>query len=137
VSTSPSPIRVTIVDDFDIVREWLAAHLSACEDMRVVGTASTGAETYRLLAETPPDCLLLDIQLPDCSGVEVARYVRRTRPEIAIVVLTCHDEPAYRSAIARLGVQQFLTKAAPASEIATAIRVAVHLSRGAFLHGMN
>lgn len=125
MTINPASISVAIVDDFDVVRDWTAAQLAACDDMRVVATASSGAEAYRILAEMPPVCLVLDIQLPDCSGVDIARQVRRTWPRLAIVVLTCRDEPAYRSALAGLGIHQFLTKPASATDIATAIRVAV------------
>lgn len=118
-------IDVLVVDDHPMARDWTAAHLAECEGIRVMATAANGAEAYRILAEETPTCVVLDLRLPDCSGVDIARYLRQTNPSVAIVVLTGYPDPASRSALARLGARQFLSKTASAIDLENAVREAV------------
>lgn len=123
--TESFTVDVLIVDDHPMARDWTARHLADCEGIRVIGTAADGAEAYRILAENTPTCVILDLRLPDCSGVDVARHIRHTHASTAIVVLTGYPDPVSQSALARLGVRQFLSKTATGADIEHAVREAV------------
>src|SRR5581483_5463380 len=89
--------------------------------MTVVGEAATAAEALRLVAETVPDVLVLDVRLPDASGVAVARRVRQAWPRVAIIVYTGYDDPLTRRQLLGLGVRGYLSKTARVSEVVAAI----------------
>jgi DNA-binding NarL/FixJ family response regulator len=124
-------IEVVVVDDHPSARDWTASQLERCDGIRVIATAANGAETFRILSSMSPGCVVLDIRLPDCSGVDIARYLRLNQPRVAVVALTGYADPAYRTALARLGVHHFLSKSASGAEIETAVREAVAAIRRA------
>jgi len=111
-----------IADDHPVMLEGTAQLFAECPDLVVIGTAITGQETLRLVAALAPDLLMLDIRLPDMSGIEVARTMRKTAPDVCILVLTGYDDPAYAKALAKLGVHGMLAKTTPGSEIVAAAR---------------
>ncbi len=115
------PIRVLLVDDHHVVRECLRLHLELSLGATIVGEAATAAEALRLVAETGPDVLVLDVRLPDASGVAVARWVRRALPGVAIVVYTGYNDPLARRQLLGLGVRGYLSKTARVSEVVSAI----------------
>ncbi len=95
-------IGVFLLDDHEVVRKGLRALLEACEDIEVVGEADTVAEALIRIPATEPNVAILDVRLPDGSGVEVCREVRSTSPEIACVMLTSYadDEALIASILA-------------------------------------
>ena len=95
-------IGVFLLDDHEVVRKGLCALLEACEDIEVVGEADTVAEALIRIPATEPNVAILDVRLPDGSGVEVCREVRSTSPEIACVMLTSYadDEALIASILA-------------------------------------
>src|SRR3972149_1971323 len=96
----PVKTRVLVADDHPMAREWLAGVLGAPADLEVGGTAADAATTLCLAAQLHPDVLVLDLRLPDASGVAVAGEVREISPQTAVVVLTGYDDPAYPPALA-------------------------------------
>jgi DNA-binding NarL/FixJ family response regulator len=120
----PRPIRVVIVDDHPMLREGTRSVLTQHSGISVVGVAADGRAALELVNEHHPTVLLLDVHLPDISGVEVTRQVRSRHPEVAIVVLTGYDDAGYARALLRLGVRGYLGKAASADEIVAAVRAA-------------
>ncbi len=118
----PKPIRVIIVDDHPMLREGTHLCLEREEDIDVVGVASDGAEGLRLVAACRPEVLILDIHLPDISGIEVARRVRMDFPSVAVLILTGYDEVGYLRALLKLGVRGYLPKTAGELEIVGAVR---------------
>jgi two-component system NarL family response regulator len=116
-------IRVLTVDDHELVRKGIAAILSAEPGFEVVAEANTGGQAVRLFREHRPDVTLMDLRLPDESGVEATRQIRSQFPEARIIVLTSYDgdQDIYRALEA--GVRGYLLKEMLHSEILRAIRV--------------
>jgi len=93
-------LRVFLLDDHEIVRTGLRSLLEATDDIVVVGEAGTVAEALARIPPTRPEVAILDVRLPDGSGVEVCREVRSRNPEIACVMLTSYaDDEALLAAI--------------------------------------
>jgi DNA-binding NarL/FixJ family response regulator len=111
------------VDDHELVRKGIAAILSAEPGFEVVAEANTGGQAVRLFREHRPDVTLMDLRLPDESGVEATRQIRSQFPEARIIVLTSYDgdQDIYRALEA--GVRGYLLKEMLHSEILRAIRV--------------
>jgi DNA-binding NarL/FixJ family response regulator len=92
-SISPvSPVRVLLADDHQLVRAGLEQLLATAADMKVVATAADGAEAVRLAEETDPDVVLMDLVMPQMSGVEATRRIVERCPGAAVVVLTSFSD---------------------------------------------
>lgn len=118
-----TPIRILSVDDHDIVRKGIAAILSTDPDLQLVAEAATGAHAIQLHREYRPDITLMDLRLPDLSGIEVTREIRNETPEAKIIALTSYDgdQDIYRSLEA--GVRGYLLKEMVHTEVIRAIRI--------------
>lgn len=115
-------IRVLLVDDHTMVREGLARMLGGEQGTVVVAQASSVAEARRELATTELDVLVVDVTLPDGTGLQVAQEARRRSAATGIVVLTMHDDDDTLLAALDAGASAFLHKTAAFDEIAEAIR---------------
>jgi DNA-binding NarL/FixJ family response regulator len=94
------PIRVFLVDDHEIVRRGIADLLDAETDIEVVGEAGTAAQARARIAATNPDVAVLDVRLPDGSGIDVCREVRSSQPGVRCIILTAYDDDdALRAAV--------------------------------------
>src|SRR3954452_13289208 len=96
------PIRVFLLDDHEVVRRGVRDLLEAELDIEVVGEAGTAEEAVGRIPATSPDVAVLDVRLPDGSGVEVCRDVRSVRPELACIMLTsfADDEALFEAIMA-------------------------------------
>jgi DNA-binding NarL/FixJ family response regulator len=114
-------IRVLIVDDHPIMRVGIAAILNAQADMQVVAQAGTAAEAVRMFAAERPELTLMDLRLPDKSGVEAIRAIRAMSPNARIVVLTTYegDEDIHQALAA--GAQGYLIKGMPHDALVKAL----------------
>jgi DNA-binding NarL/FixJ family response regulator len=114
-------IRVLIVDDHPIMRVGVAAILAAQPDLQVVAQAGTAAEAVRLFAAERPDLTLMDLRLPDKSGVEAIRAIRAISPKARIVALTTYegDEDIHQALEA--GAQGYLIKGMPHDALVKAL----------------
>ena len=102
--------RILLCDDHEVVREGLRGLIARQEGMSVVGEASTVAEVIEAAARSKPDVVIMDVRLPDGSGVEACRTIRETRPETKVIMLTSYadDEALFASIIA--GASGYLLK---------------------------
>ena len=104
-----SNLRVLVVDDHPSFRRCAGTLLSS-EGFEVVGEAEDGTTALALAAELDPDLVLLDIQLPDMSGFEIAARLHETDPELTIVLVSSRDRCTYGSMIGTSGARGFITK---------------------------
>ncbi len=111
-SDAERSIRVVLVDDHPGYLDYLGQHLRRTPGFEVVGVAEDGSTALEMVAERHPTILLLDVGLPDISGVEVARQVRARWPDVAIVVLTGYALAELPGALRTIGVAGALTKTA-------------------------
>jgi DNA-binding NarL/FixJ family response regulator len=115
-------VRVFLLDDHEIVRRGLRDLIDAEEDMEVVGEASTAEEALNRVPPTRPDVAVLDVRLPDGSGVEVCREIRARHPEVQALMLTSFaDDEALFSAI-MAGASGYVLKQIRGNELVDAIR---------------
>ncbi len=124
-----SKIRVLIADDHTLVREGIGALLKLNNDIEVVGEASDGIETIEKAGKLRPDIVLMDISMPRLGGLEATIELKKTNPEIKIIVLTQYDDREYISRFLKAGVSGYLLKKAVGSELINAIKA---VSRGEF-----
>jgi DNA-binding NarL/FixJ family response regulator len=124
-------IRVLVTDDHTLVRQGISHLLGGSEGFEVVGEAGSAAEALALVEEAKPDVVLLDISLPDRSGLEVAREIREKVPEAKVIMLTMHDDAAYVLKAVDVGAQGYVLKDAGPSELRSAVR-AVHQGEAYF-----
>jgi DNA-binding NarL/FixJ family response regulator len=115
-------IRVLIVDDHALVREGTVQLLERELDMRVVGQASTGVQAILLVDRLSIDVVLLDVNLPDTSGLEVAKLIVSKHPEIRVLIVSAYDDYAYVAEALDLGVAGYLLKTATGRELVDAVR---------------
>jgi two-component system, NarL family, response regulator DevR len=115
-------IRVFLVDDHELVRRGLAALLAAEDDIEIVGEAAGAAQARSRIAATRPDVALLDVRLPDGSGIDVCREVRARFPSVACLMLTGYDddEAIYAAVIA--GAAGYVLKGADGNGLVDAVR---------------
>lgn len=97
--------RILIVDDNPAVRRYLRAILEEQESWRVCGEARTGAEALQQVVDTSPDLVLLDYQMPDVNGVDVARQISERFPQIPILMVTLHLSNQLADAAREAGVR--------------------------------
>ncbi|TMB43221.1 MAG: response regulator transcription factor [Chloroflexi bacterium] len=121
-SNDPERTRVLIVEDHQVVAEGLAALINQQEDMEVVGSVGTFAQSERAAIELRPDIVLLDYRLPDGTAPDAASAIRRARPEAKIIFLTREDSEAVRFAAVQAGASAFIHKSRAAADVVAAIR---------------
>ncbi len=115
-------IRVVIADDHALVREGLRSLLATVADIELVATATTAHEAVREATTKVPDVLVLDINLPDASGIDVARKLRRVAPTVGILMLTMYDDDALVFAAMRAGAMGYILKGAAPDDVIRAIQ---------------
>jgi len=120
-------IRILIADDHGVLRAGLRALLSSESDIDVVGEAVDGKQTVTLSEELEPDVVLLDVSLPDQSGIEVTRSLKELHPGIRVLILTVHEDEGLLQEAIQAGAAGYIIKRAVESELIDAIRA---VSRG-------
>jgi len=118
-------IRILIVDDNPAVRRYLRAILEQQEAWRVCGEARTGAEALQKVLESPPDLVVLDYQMPDLNGVDVAKQISEMFPKIPILMVTLHLSKQLAEAAREAGVRGACAKQDIGS-VVEAVEVLLH-----------
>jgi DNA-binding NarL/FixJ family response regulator len=114
-------IRVLIVDDHPIIRRGVREILADDSKICVVGEAGSGSEALRVLGQLDVDFVLLDVTLPDRSGIEVLKDIRQLFPWVRVLVLSIHPEEQYAVRALRAGALGYLTKESAPEELLRAI----------------
>jgi len=117
-------IRLLLVDDHAVVRSGLKMLLASEADVEIVGEAGSGSEAVSAAGSAQPDVVLMDIGLPDMTGIEAARVIKSQFPKIAIVALTIHEDEEYFFKMLEAGASGYVPKRAAPEELLTAIRAA-------------
>lgn len=115
--------RLLLADDHAILRSGLRLMLSSQEDIEIIGEASTGAETLKQSEALQPDLILLDLSMPEISGLDVLPMLRKLAPSSKILVLTMYDDKHYLHQALQNGASGYVLKKAADMELITAIRV--------------
>jgi len=115
-------IRVMITDDHAIVRQGLKQILSETGDIRVTGEAENGIQAIRIVRQEEFDVMLLDISLPDRSGIEVLKQIRKEKPELVVLMLSMHNENEFAIRALKAGAAGYLNKQSAPAQLVTAIR---------------
>ncbi|MFK4834814.1 response regulator [Microbacterium sp. ZW T2_14] len=115
-------IAVFLVDDHEIVRRGIAGIIGAQTDMEVVGEAATARQSLGRIEATQPDVAVLDVRLPDGSGIDVCRDVRSRLPSVACLILTAYDDDTAVSAAVLAGAAGYVLKNIGGSGLVDAIR---------------
>ena len=114
--------RLLIVDDHPLYRQGIRSAFDRAPDARVVAEVGTAEAAIAHCRDAAPDVVILDINLPDRNGVEVARELRSVAPQTGILVLSAHDDEPYVLALAEAGARGYLLKTATDDEIVNAAR---------------
>jgi two-component system invasion response regulator UvrY len=115
-------IKVAIVDDHPLILEGVVKILEGEPDMKVVAQAENVSGLLALTENTEPDLLILDISLPGRSGLDALAEIRKTRPQLPVLVLSMHPEDRYALRALKAGASGYVTKASAAEELLGAVR---------------
>ena len=115
-------IKIALVDDHDILREGLKQILNRSPNMTVVAEGGSAADAISICNNTEIDVLLLDISLPDRSGIEVLKSIKERHHDLAILILSSHLESLYALRAFKAGASGYLTKNSASSDLVAAIQ---------------
>ncbi|MCG3209857.1 MAG: Transcriptional regulatory protein LiaR [Anaerolineae bacterium] len=121
---SGNRIRVLIADDHDLVRSGLRFFLLAFDNLELVGEATTGKQAVQLCIQFQPDVVLMDLMMPEMSGIAAIRAIREHRPQTKILALTNFKNPDLVQEALQAGATGYLLKNVTAVELAAAIHAA-------------
>lgn len=116
--------RLLLVDDHAVVRSGLRMLLENERDMEIIGEASSAHEAIEAAVRLKPNVILMDIGLPDLSGIDATREIKKRLPEVCIVALTIHEDEEYFFKMLEAGATGYVPKRAAPEELITAIRAA-------------
>jgi DNA-binding NarL/FixJ family response regulator len=120
--TTKGAIRILIADDHAIVREGLKQILADTKDIVVWGEAENALEAVKLARQGKSDVMLLDISMPDRSGIDVLKQLKKEMPKLVVLMLTMHREDQYAIRSLKAGAAGYLTKQSAPAELVNAIR---------------
>jgi DNA-binding NarL/FixJ family response regulator len=115
------PINVMIADDHSMVREGIKQLLELDGDIKVSIEANNGKQCIELLNDTLVDVLLLDINMPEMNGLQVLQYIRETKKNVKVLILTIHNEVEYLMRAVEIGVDGYVLKDSDSSVLKKAI----------------
>lgn len=117
-------IKLLLVDDHAVVRSGLRMLLESETNVEIVGEAGNASDAISMLSQLEPDVILMDIGLPDMSGIDATREIKRLYPDIYILALTIHEDEEYFFKMLEAGANGYIPKRAAPEELITAIKAA-------------
>ena len=114
--------KVLIADDHALVREGIAAFLKLCDDIEVVAEASDGIDALEKATKFRPDIIIMDVNMPKLGGLEATIEIKKTHPEIKVLVLTQYEDREYILRFLKAGVSGYLLKKAVGSDLIAALK---------------
>ncbi|QYJ15670.1 Transcriptional regulatory protein LiaR [Rubrobacter xylanophilus DSM 9941] len=118
----PGPARLIIADDHDLIRAGFRLVLEQEPDFAVVGEASSGREAIELCRALRPDVVVMDVAMPGMDGLEATRQIKEEHPEVAVLVVTAHENPEYMLEALKAGAAGYVLKSSPLPRIISALR---------------
>jgi DNA-binding NarL/FixJ family response regulator len=128
-------IRLLVIDDHELFRDGLSLYLKMQPDVDVVAAASSPRELHQLLSRHQADIILMDINLPQQSGIDLTRQLIKDQPKLKIVFLSGNEGQAYVEQALKAGGKGFVPKSAPKTEVLEAVRK-VHTGQFYFPEGL-
>jgi DNA-binding NarL/FixJ family response regulator len=119
---SPPPRRVLLIDDHPFMRAGLAQLINAQSDLMVCGEAGNPSEAFRSLAKVKPALVLSDLTMPGRSGLEFIKDLKAAEPDLAVLVVSMHDEVVFAERALRAGARGYIMKEAGGENLLAAIR---------------
>ncbi len=117
-----STIRIFLVDDHQLVRDGIKALLNSSGEISILGEASTGRECFEKISKEQPDILILDISLPDTTGIEITRKVTELYPMMRVLILSMYTDEDFIFNSVKAGARGYLPKNTSREELLEAIR---------------
>ncbi len=114
-------IRLVLAEDHAVVRQGTKQLLQRYSDLEVVGEAGDGEEAVAIVKDLQPDVAILDVRMPRMTGIEATRKIKAECPNVAILILTAHDDDEYVFALLEAGANGYLLKTAEIEELVKAI----------------
>lgn len=125
-----STIRVILADDHAVVRKGIHDFLQEDGDIEVIAEASDGGKVKELILDLHPDVAILDVRMPQATGIEVTRWVREQALPVRVLIITAYDDDPFILAALKAGADGYVLKTAEAEQITAAVR-AVHRGESA------
>ena len=121
----PALIRIVIADDHAIVRAGLKQFIANEKDMVVSGEAADGMETLACVRKGECDVVLLDISMPGKNGIDTLRQLKRSRPDLPVLILSAYSEQQFAVSLLRAGANGYISKESASEQLVTAIRTVI------------
>jgi len=118
-------VKLLLVDDHEVVRTGLRMLLENQPNIKIIGEANTGLQALEMAESLKPDVVIMDITLPDISGIEATRKLRQSHPDLPVVALTIHEDEQYFFEMLQAGASAYVPKRAAPEDLLNAIQ-AVH-----------
>lgn len=135
-TTPDADVRVLVVDDHELIRQGLVGAFGRESGMTVVGDADSVTRALKVYEETRPDVVVTDLQLPDGTGLDIIRQIRKTNQQAGLVVVTMHSGDEQIFAAMEAGASAFVGKDAPSAEVVKAAKHAVVSPRSFLCAGL-
>jgi DNA-binding NarL/FixJ family response regulator len=120
--STPPPIRVLLADDHAVVRKGIREFLEEDPQIAIVAEAADGREALHLAGELRPDVAVLDIQMPEMTGIEATRQIKASVPGVRVLILTAYEDDPYIFALLRAGADGYLLKNADPDDLVRAVK---------------
>jgi DNA-binding NarL/FixJ family response regulator len=122
MSVDKKKIRVLLADDHAVVRAGIRQFLEQADQIEVIAEADDGGAAIKLVEVHQPDVAVLDIQMPEASGIDVTRWIRANQREVGVLILTAYDDDPYVMAVLQAGANGYVLKTASPAEIIRAVK---------------